>query len=192
MPPWLVEGDLTVYCLLALGLIVSLAGWWRTRKRGFAIAAGVFAALIVAYFLLDRFVESDGEQMTRKVSEVAAAVSRSDMEAAFTHVSDNFDRAGYDKKQFRSFCERHRAAGHVSDVKVWDLEATKVSKPEGRGVVQIHFKVTGSWGESPPNWFARVTFVLDRDGQWRVKTFDVYDALNQSNTPIGIQGWGGR
>jgi hypothetical protein len=33
-------------------------------------------------------------------------------------------------------------------------------------------------------------FTLDPDGQWRVKDFDVYDALNQSKTPIAIPGWG--
>jgi hypothetical protein len=188
MPPWLVEGDLTIYCVLGLGLVISLAGWWRTRKRGFLLAAGIFAALIVAYFLLDRFVESDGEQMTRKVSEIAAAVTRKDLNAAFLNVSDSFKRGAADKRQFQDFCKAHQVAGHVADVKVWDVEATKVSPDDRRGVVQFRFKVTGNWGESPPNYFARVTFVKDADGQWRVQTYDVFDALNQSNTPVPIQG----
>jgi len=192
MPPWLVEGDPIVYGILALGLVVSLAGWWRTRKRGFAIAAAVFTVLIVAYFLLDRFVESDGEQMTRKVAQVAAAVSRGDMDAAFRNVSDSFNHNGMDKPHFRQFCERHRSAGRVADVKVWDLEATKVSPADKRGVVQFRFKVTGNWGESPPNWFARATLAFDPDSQWRVQNFDVYDTLNNSKTPVGIPEWSSR
>jgi hypothetical protein len=188
MPPWLVEGNTTVYAILGLGLIISLAGWWRTRKRGFLIAAVFFAALILAYSLLDHLVESDGEQMTRKVDEIATAVSRKDVDAAFRSVSDSFKHGAADKQQFQKFCKSHQAAGHVAEVKVWDLEATKLSPEDRRGVVQFRFKVTGNWGESPPNYFARVTFVKDPDGQWRLQNYDVYDALNQSNTPVPIPG----
>ena len=73
MPAWLIEGDATIYLLLGFGFIVCLVAWQRTRKRHFAIAAGVFAALILGYFLLDRFIESDGEQMTRKGPAPAGA-----------------------------------------------------------------------------------------------------------------------
>jgi hypothetical protein len=189
MPTWLVEGDPIVYFVLALGFIVSLAAWWRTRRRPFAITAAVFAALTVGYWLLDRAVESDGEQMVRKVAEVADAVTRHDLDAAFKNVSDQFDRHGRGKKAFRDFCEQRIRLGQVTAVRVWDEEAMEVSRPTGKGVVQFRFKVTGSWGESPPNYLSRVDFVLDADGQWRVKTFEVFDALNQSRTPVTIQGW---
>src|SRR5207237_1141367 len=105
MPVWLVEGDSFVYFLLACAVAALGAAWRRTRKRRYAVAAGVAASLIVGYFFLDRFVESDGEQMVRKVREVAAAISANDLDAAFQHVSDTFDRGGVNKQQFRRFCE---------------------------------------------------------------------------------------
>jgi hypothetical protein len=191
MPGWLVEGDPAVYALLAGVLAALLAVWWRTRKRQYAIAAGVIAVLIVGYALLDFAVESDGEQMVRKVREVAAAVSANSVNAAMENVSNRFNRHGLDKEQFGKLCERYISRGEVTAVQVWDLTAVDVSRQTQAGTVEFHFKVHGRWGETPPNWFGRVVFTLDPDGQWRVKDFDVYDSLNQSKTPIAIPGWGG-
>src|SRR4051794_23048807 len=118
MPTWLVEGNPIVYFVLAIGLIFSAAAWWRTRKRPFAIAAGVFAVLILGFWLLDRAVESDGEQMVRKVAEVADAVTRHDLDAAFKHVSDRFERHGFDKAKFRKFCDDMIKKNYVTSVRV--------------------------------------------------------------------------
>ncbi len=192
MPSWLVEGEPTVYAVLACVFVGFLLAWWRTRKRKYAAGAAVAAGLIAGYWLLDRAVESDGEQMVRKVREVAAAVSAGDMDAAFQHVSDSFDRGGWNKRAFRDFATRTHQVGNVTAVQVWDLSPVDISRPARTGAVEFRFKVTGHWGESPPNWFGKAVFTLDPDGQWRVKTFDVYDALNQSATPIAIPGWGSR
>ncbi len=192
MPTWLSEA--IPYLYFALGCVLAMAGvaWWRTRQRRWAIAAGVAAVLMLAFFLLDHFWESDGKQMVRKVEQVAAAVSAHNVNAAFEHVSERFDRHGWDNEQFRKNCEQHIARGDVTAVQVWDLNAVDVAREKRTGVVEFRFKVHGAWGETPPNWFGRVVFTLDPDGQWRVKDFDIYDSLNQSKTPIPIPGWGGR
>jgi hypothetical protein len=189
MPSWLVEGEPIVYAVLGCVLVGFGLAWWRTRKRRYAVAAGVVAALMAGYFLLDRFVESDGEQMVRKVNEIATAISAHDLDAAFGNVSDGFDRPPRNKASFRKFCDDTLRAGNVTEVRVWDLAPVDVSRPQRTGAVEFHFKVRGRWGESPPNYFGKVAFVLDGDGQWRVKTFDVYDSLNQSRTPLAIPGW---
>ena len=44
--------------------------WWQSRKRGYAVAAIAVGVSILGYFLLDRLVESDREQMIRKVREM--------------------------------------------------------------------------------------------------------------------------
>lgn len=186
---WLVEGNPTIYFILGAALVGSLAAWYRTRKRWKAIVAGVCAALILGLFALDRLVESDDEQMVRKVKEVAAAISRNDVNSAFQHISESFERSGKNKRQFKSFCEGLLQAGRVTDVQVWDLQAVDVVRDKGSGAVEFHFKVRGSWGASPPNYFGKVEFVLDPDHQWRVKSFDVHDSLNQSKTPVAIPGW---
>ena len=52
MPDWLVEGDTTVYALLALLGVIFVALWWQSRNRGYAVAAGVVGVLLLGYFLL--------------------------------------------------------------------------------------------------------------------------------------------
>jgi hypothetical protein len=192
MPAWLVEGNPYIYFVLGCVFAGFGYAWWRTRKPRYAAAAGVVAALIVGFFLLDHFIESDGKQMVRKVGEVAAAVSAHNVNAALDNVSESFGRHGMNKEQFRKYCERHISRGDVTAVRVWDLSAVDISREHKSGTVEFHFKVHGGWGETPANWFGRVMFTLDQDGQWRVKDFDVYDSLNHSKTPIAIPEWDGR
>jgi hypothetical protein len=192
MPAWLVEGNPYVYFALACIGAGFFYAWWRTRRPRYAIVTGVLVALIVGIALLDHFVESDGEQMVRKVSEVADAVSMNDVDRGFLNVSSSFDYKGANKDQFFRFCKDLRNSGKVTEVKVWDKQAVEVSRDAKSGAVAFRFKIVGSWGETPGNHIAKVVFVLDSDGQWRVKDFDVYDAINQSKTPIPIPGLGGR
>jgi hypothetical protein len=192
MPDWLVEGDTSIYALLALLGVVFVAIWWQSRKRGYAVAAGVIGVLLLGYFLLDRLVESDREQMIRKVREVAAAISSRNPDAAFVHVSDDFRRSGVDKKGFRNFADGRVRSGFVSEVAVWDFNVTELDRAAHRAVVECFFKVRGSFGETPPGSFVRVVFRLDTDGQWRVQDFDWFQATANSNSPMPIPGWSGQ
>ena len=89
---------------------------------------------------------------------VARAISANDLPAAFKYVSEDFDRPPRNKRQFHDFCEGVLKAGNVTKVQVWDLTPVNVSRPARTGAVDFRFKVDGRWGESPPNYFGRVTF----------------------------------
>src|SRR6516162_7013044 len=102
---WLVEGDLTLYAILASVGLVCVAVWWRTRQRKYAAVAVAAAVAILTLSLLDRFVESDREQMIRKVQEIANGVRARDFQSIFQHVSDDFRRGAFDKAQFRKYAE---------------------------------------------------------------------------------------
>src|SRR5207302_6751478 len=95
--------------------------WWRTRRRSYAVVAGVTGVAIVSLSLLDRLIESDREQMIRKVQEVADAVSHQRLDRAFDHVSEQFDRRGKNKQGFRDVANTHIQRGHVTNVQVWDF-----------------------------------------------------------------------
>jgi len=189
MPYWLVEGDLTLYAILAAVGIVCAAIWLRTGRRKYAIVAGAAAVAIIALSALDRAIESDREQMIRKVQEIADALSHRRLDRAFEHVSEKFDRPARSKKGFREFADTH--IGRVTSVQVWDFTVTEVSPEKGRGVVECFFKVRGSFpgGESPPGAFCRVVFALDPDRKWRVKTFDWFSSITDSKSPQPIPGW---
>ena len=188
MSEWVIDHKLPIYFLLAAAIIACLALWWRLRRRYFLIVTVMGGILLLGLLVLDRIVETDGEQMVRKVREIAAAVSANNLDAAFDHVSAKFDRPPRTKQSFRDLCTRVRSAGQVADVQVWDLSEADVSPAMGVGAVEFRFKVRGSWGETPPNYFCRAAFTLDPDRQWRVKTFDIYDSLNQSRTPKPSRG----
>jgi hypothetical protein len=190
MPTWLVEGNPTAYFLVACAAFGCIAAWWRTRKVKYAIAGAVALCALIGLLVLDRFVESDREQMIRKVQEIAAAISSHDVDRAFTHVSDRFDRAGVRKSTFRSFAESRIRSRFVTDVQVWDFAVTEAARERRRGVVECFFKVRGSFGETQPGAFVQVVFTLDSDGQWRVSNFDWFSSITDSTTPMPIPGWG--
>src|SRR5437773_4216861 len=101
MPYWLVEGDVTLYAILASVGLVCVAVWWRTRRRKYAVVAVAAAVALLTLSLLDRLIESDREQMIRKVQEIANDVHARNFDRVFRHVSDDFRRGAFDKAQFR-------------------------------------------------------------------------------------------
>lgn len=191
MPDWLVEGRTVIYLLLALAFLICAVVWQRSRQRGAAIATAILSGLLAGYFLLDRAVESDREQITRKLTEITAAVSNRDFDRAFSHVSESFQRGGVNKAGFRKFADQRRRSEFVSDVQVWDIAVPDLSRESRRALAECYFKVRGSFGETPPGAFSRITFTLDPDGQWRVQNFDWSISITDSNTPMPVPGWGG-
>src|SRR5437763_185273 len=133
MPDWLVEGDLTLYAVVACVGLVCLAVWWRTRRRRYAVIAGLAAVALVGLVLLDRYVESDREQMVRKVQEIAVAVPARDFAHMFRHISDSFNRHGFDKQRFRDFAESVSRARNVTEFTPWDFVPGPVSRAARRG-----------------------------------------------------------
>lgn len=191
MPDWLVEGRTVIYLPLALAFLTSTFLWTRTRQRWAAIASAVLGGLLFGYFLLDRAVESDREQIARKLHEITTAVSNRDYTGAFSHVSDSFQRGGVNKVGFRKYVDQRRQNEFVTDVQVWDIAVPDLSRESKRALAECFFKVRGSFGETPPGSFSRVTFTLDPDGQWRVQNFDWFISITDSKTPMPVPGWGG-
>ncbi len=190
MPPWLVEGNPTLYLVLICAELVFLALWWQTRRRRYAVSAGMTAALILGVFLLDRAVESDSEQMVRKVQEISDGVRRRDFQRTFSHVSDSFRRGGFDKRHFREFAEQVSQARNVTEFTAWGFEPGEVSREKRRAELEFFFKIRGNWSAGNEYFLARTVWVLDPDGQWRIQNFDVFNPYAESRTPIDIPGWG--
>jgi hypothetical protein len=192
MPDWVVEGDTAILLLLALVGIVSGLLWWHTRKRHYLAIAAAAVTAFAALYVVDRLVEGDREQIIRKVQEIADAVSRSDLEAAFANVSEQFQRAGVNKAGFRRYAENRRRSGFVSNVQVWNLDVVELDRSARRAAAECSFKVHGSFGETPPDAFARIVCHYDVDGQWRVASFDWFSSIAESGSPREVPGWGGQ
>ncbi len=194
---WLFEGRTTVYVSLAAVGIFLLLAWQQTRKRLWLIGVGAVAVLAGLYFLLDRTVETDREQVERKVREMAAAVRTRNTDAIFTHISDRFNRNGRDKAQFRQMVDGVLRGRQVEEVEVWDF-----AFPEDfRGTVTLpgdaapsetirvffHAKAKGGMAPGGPGNPCEGRFVRDPDGQWRLLDFQVFNPVI-TNQPEQIPG----
>jgi hypothetical protein len=185
---WLFEGRPVIYWLLgALGAVL-LVGWWTTRKRILLIAVGTLAALAGLYFVLDKLVETDREQIERTLTEMASAVSRRDTEGVFRHVSDAFaSPAGRNKADFQEAARGYISGGVVGEVVVWDVEFPQgVSHDRPTAPVAFMVKAKGGsfGGKEDAGYRCEATFHHDADGRWRLQGFKLFDPLGTQQIPL--------
>lgn len=135
---WLFEGRTNVYVIFVALAAFLLLVWWQIRKRW--LLAGVIAAvgLIGLYALLDKAIETDREQIVRKLQEMVAALNVHNLDAAFIHISDRFRSAGGMSKQgLRSVAQDH-LGWDVKNVQIWDILIAEHPSRE-RGEVHVFF-----------------------------------------------------
>jgi hypothetical protein len=118
---WLFEGRTSVYVVLAALVVFLLLAWWQMRKRWLLAGVVFAAALIGLYVLLDTLVETDREQIVRKLKEMVAAVNAHNLDAAFVHISEQFRTAGGTTKNgLRAVAQTHLGSD-VESLQVWDI-----------------------------------------------------------------------
>jgi hypothetical protein len=193
---WLFEGWWFIYALLGAAFAVVAFQWARdgfvvfqrervtkggkeTRRRlaVLPIVLAVLALLVGVYFLLDRLVETRREEIKRKLKEMAAAVRTRDLDRIFSHISEQFQVEDKDKAVFRRYVEdRFRL---VDELAVWG-EAF----PDDTGTVTFHAKPKGSQVPEQLQVVVRAQFVRDPDGQWRLRTFELF--LPPGGQPVSL------
>lgn len=188
MPDWLTESNPSLYFLLAVIAIGCATAWWRTRQRNYAVATGVALALMAGAYLFHQLIESDREQMARKVTEISAAVRARQLDGAFRQIAESFRYGGADKKAFRAFAERMQQTRSVDEFTAWDFEPGPTSRESKKGELSFRFIVRGNFGQTSPSYFAKTQWVYDADGEWRLQGFDLFDAINDSKTPLRVPG----
>jgi hypothetical protein len=198
MDNWLFEGRTTVYVILAALAAICLFLWQQDRHRRWLIACGVFVGLGAFYFLLDVLVETDHEQIQRRVQALADGVRESvrqhSVQGMLQHISQSFRPGGHEG--FRSLAGRAIDSGQVEEVAVWGIEfPVEASSPESRrsppaprteARVEFMAKPKGSAPFDPRGYFIRATFVRE-EGQWRLRDFQVLSVGDQP-TPLRIPG----
>jgi hypothetical protein len=181
---WLFEGRLPVYIALAAAAVLLYFFWRQSRRRVFLYAAGACLALVAAYFLLDKFVETDREQIGRKLQEMSAAVRAGDVDRIFANVSDDFKRGTANKAGFRQQAERVIRGG-VNEVEIWNV--TVADDPSGGPAgVEFFAKPRGGIADGTAFYLIRARMKRDPDGQWRLQGFDAFNPYSDSNTPLQI------
>jgi ketosteroid isomerase-like protein len=189
---WLFEGHTAVYIVLGSVAFVCLLCWKQVPRRAYLIGFGVAAALMLVYFLLDRLVETDREQIQRKIEVMAGAVRRQDVGAIIAHISEDFRVGGVNREGFRQYAESRIRSHWVDEIIVWDFQFPDDFKARapvaGRDteVAQVSFLVraVGSFGNAVER--CQADFVRDRDGQWRLLDFQLRNPVD--NSPVAVPG----
>jgi hypothetical protein len=182
---WLFEGRIEIYSLLSVVAVLLLLVWWRTRKRGVLVAAGVVAALAGVYFVLSLLVETPHAQVTRKLNEMAAGVKARDADAIFKHIAADLRFRGQDRAAFRNYVETALRRGLIGELEVWDFHWPKGGDEK---TLPVEFSAKPKGGVVPDGayYLVRAKFVREADGQWRLQSFDVYNPAVETSRPIDI------
>jgi hypothetical protein len=178
MPSWIVD-DPTLACVI-LGLAALLFGacWWFTRERWLAIAVGIFAGLTALVLLLFFLIDTDAKQIKRRIRAMADAVGIKDADRIFEHFSEQFVFLGlYGKQSFRERAMGYVQRGEVQSISVWGFEPRDIDREQKKATMLFKAKATGIGFKGIEYFRVRASFVLDPDGQWRLREFWLYDPM---------------
>jgi hypothetical protein len=190
---WLIDDPTLVYMMLAIVAIGLAVGWWRTRQRKLALGAGIAVLLIGVVWLLCFLIPTDAKKIAHALQEMSDGVRAHDLDRIFSQVSDQFQQGpptfggSLDKAAFRQRSEGIIQDRSVEEVPIWDIKVEKLSRQERSAQVVCSAKPKGNW-TSGAFYIIRSQFVLDADGQWRMKGFEVCNPAVNTREGIRIPG----
>jgi hypothetical protein len=180
---WLFEGSPTVYLILGVAALILLGLGLRTRQRKYALGLGVVAVLAGLVWLADFLVVTDREQIVNKIKAMTDSVARKDVEGIFQHMTRDFHFRSMDRNKFRAYVEGAIRSGGVDEVAVWDFEPGEVSREKRTGTVTFKAKPVGRWAMGTEFSLVRAEFVLESDGQWRMRSFELFNPFIDTTQP---------
>jgi hypothetical protein len=188
MNNWLADNAALIYMVLGTTAVILGYGWWQTKRGWLFIGSGVTVLLIGLIFLLRTLLPSDAEQITRVIQSMSAAVKAHDVDRLFAPLSDSFTFRGKDRAHFRSTAELIMRNRDVTDVQVWGFDSEGVSRTERIARVSFNVKPHGNWGEGA-FYLCRSEWVLENDGKWRLRTFEIFNPFVEQSQPMAIPGF---
>jgi ketosteroid isomerase-like protein len=188
MNNWLADSAPLLSMLLGTAAVVLAVLWWRTRRGWFLVSAALLGLCIGGIFLLMAWYPSDGKQIIHVVQDMSAALRAKDVDRIFSHISDKFSYRRHAKQEFRKMCEEVLRRRDVTECEVWNFNFEDVSRAKGTGIVSFHVKPKGNWGGGE-FYLCKAEFVLEADGRWRMRTFEIFNPFVEQSHPIDIPGF---
>jgi hypothetical protein len=188
MPTWLAEPSRSIYILLlVIAILPLLAAFFlpapaakrdpkqkKPSTKAILLAISALALLLLAALAIcDRAIESDREQIERKLREMSDGVRERNLRKTFEHVSESFKAGMAGKSNLMQIGEQAQQAGRVEEIPIWDIKVDDVGKEDTKAKAEFRIKVKGS-ALAENQFLVRAFFVRDPDGQWRLQTFEVY------------------
>jgi hypothetical protein len=186
MPDWLTEGALSAYfCCAAVGVIFALAFWTTRRAKYLAgVALGLLMALGV--FLIDQAVETDREQVERKLKEMVVAAERGDLTRFTEYFATNFSSTRFSNRDtLLAAARKYLTPGESRRIGVWPPDVTFHNNSRLTCICQ--FTAHGTFGgfEVPPRPPGKLELIYakGKDGQWRIESFKL---LTLQGEPMSV------
>ncbi len=188
MPSWLADDPSPVYLVLGLIALGFFAAYWIRRKRKLLLGVAGAAVLAGAVGLVDYLVVTEHEQIVQHLVLMAEAASRRDLDRVFGHISKDFQHGSLDKAAFRQAAERAIRRHNVRDVRIWDLEPSEIDSQTRTARIAFKVKVDSDFSRGADFYLCRAEFVLDADGHWRLKGFQIFNPFVNTEQPLQIPG----
>jgi hypothetical protein len=185
MANWLYDHQTLVYGFLVCVTVILLVVWRRLRHWPLAAGAAGAVVLIVLVWFFGR--ASDQQQIETSINEMAAGVRAHNVDRIFAHIAADFRFGSADRANFRKRVEAH--LGEVNEVKVWDFVPDEVSRANRTAKVHFMVKAEGNFVDQPVGYLCRADFVLESDGKWRLKGFQLTNPVADTHQPIQIPGF---
>jgi hypothetical protein len=188
MPNWLADPPFSLYVLLLVAAIIPLFAAFflrtpaqkRNQKQKKPSTKSILAAISATAFLLllalkacDKFVESDREQIERKLKEMSEGVRDGNLDRVFVHVSESFRYGSWNKAQLREEGQRARQSQLLTEIPIWALSVHEIGKDDATATADFGVKAKGQ-GIAENQLNCRARFVRDPDGEWRLQGFELY------------------
>jgi hypothetical protein len=184
LPEWLFEGQLTVYAVLAVVLIVTLIVWKQTPRTAYLVCCLALVALIGLYWLLDYSRETDREQITHAIQEMSAGVQSSDVNRIFDNISETYNRHGMNKAAFRQVSAGVITSSIVDQLVVYswdfppDYKQKESASDERENVAKVSFMAKPVGRQGTNLYLIEAVMHRDSDGKWRLQTWEARDPFH--------------
>jgi hypothetical protein len=104
------------------------------------------------------------------------------LDRTFAQVSDQFEYRSHKKPDFRQRVAETMKTYNVVDAEVWDFQ--DVSRDNGTAQIQFRFKAKGDFDLQGEHFRCVAKFVLEPDGEWRLKGFQIFRLIGADEFPI--------
>jgi hypothetical protein len=179
MLTWLVDDPALAYILLVGAVVILAVLWWRTQQGKYLIGAGIAVLLIGVVWLISKYVPTDSKRIQQAIEEMSAGVRSRNLDRIFSHVAADFRHGSLNKEAFRQASERAIREHDVTNVLVWDFELAEVSRQKRSARITFLVKPEGNLGTPARYLHCAADFVLEPDGQWRMKGFELTDPFEK-------------
>jgi hypothetical protein len=186
MPSWLVEDPTPVYVLLAVAALVLAAAYWNRRKRSYLFGIAGVLLLAGVVWLIDFLVVTERERLAATVKSMGQAVKAMDVDRVFQHISDSFESSGLKKSAFQEVVRRNVRVYEAREMQIWDVEIKELDAEKRTANVEFLAKVRGNWSGGEEFYLVRAEFVLEADGQWRMRHFTLHKPYADTRDPLSI------